>query len=85
VLNFYYYQPLPKSWNKINKAITAIDIAKIKAMIIACSIFGAAEGFLPSALILAYPIAAITVEGPMIVTNITINMTKFCKIIPQQE
>lgn len=52
----------------------AIDIAKINAIIIACRIFGAADGLRPSARILAYPIAAMTAEGPRIVITITRNM-----------
>ena len=51
-------------------------MANTRAMIIACRIFGAAEGLRPSARMLAYPIEAITAEGPMIVTNITRKMMK---------
>lgn len=43
--------------------------AKIKATVIAVNIFGAADGFLPRALMLANAAAAITAEGPRIHTK----------------
>jgi hypothetical protein len=45
-------------------AIMARASAKISAMLIAVKIFGAADGFLPKAFILANTAAAITPEGP---------------------
>jgi len=49
----------------------AMDSANIRAIIIESKILGAADGFLPRARIEAYPIEAITADGPKIVTNIT--------------
>ena len=43
--------------------------ANIRDTVIAVNIFGAAEGFLPRALILANAAAAITAEGPKIHTK----------------
>lgn len=48
-----------------------MDSANIRAIIIESKILGAADGFLPRARIEAYPIDAITADGPKIVTNIT--------------
>ena len=52
------------------------------AIIIACKIFEAAEGLRPNARILAYPIAAITADGPIMVTNITRTMIKLSILTP---
>jgi|ETNmetMinimDraft_25_1059894.scaffolds.fasta_scaffold199857_2 hypothetical protein len=62
----------------------AIDMAKINAIIMACRIFGAAEGLRPRARILANPIAAITADGPRIVMTITRNIIKVrtCHFVP---
>jgi len=46
-------------------------------MIIANKILGAEDGFLPKALIDAYPIAAIIADGPIIMVNITSPIMKF--------
>jgi len=43
----------------------------------ASNIFGAEDGFLPRARIEANPIAAITADGPNIVTNIISTIIKF--------
>ena len=49
----------------------AIASANTSEMIIASKILGAEDGFLPKALIDAYPIAAIIADGPIIIVNIT--------------
>ena len=59
----------------MSKAITAIDSANTSATIIACKILLAADGLRPSARMLAYPIEAITAEGPITVRKITRKMT----------
>lgn len=50
--------------------------ANTKEIIIAGNIFGDADGLRPKALIEAYPMAAITIDGPAIVINITAIKTK---------
>ena len=55
--------------------------ANISAIIIASSIFGAAEGFLPSARIEPYAIAPMTAEGPIMVLTINIIM-RIVRIVP---
>ena len=51
--------------------------AKTKANTIEIKIFGAAEGFLPKALMLAYPTAAMTAEGPKVLKSIIIITVRF--------
>ena len=71
--NFYAIRTTNYSPNKlytIKSAIIAIASAKTNAIIIEISILGAAEGFRPKALALAYPTAAITAAGPKVVISI---------------
>jgi len=51
--------------------------ANTRETIIALNIFGADDGFLPKAFIEAKPIAAMTADGPSIVTNITRIIIRF--------
>ena len=61
----------PNKLYTIKSDIIAIASAKINAIIIEISILGAAEGFRPNALALAYPTAAITAAGPKVLISIT--------------
>ncbi len=54
------------TWKRTNKATTDIAAPNITIMIMAVKILGAAEGFRPKALILAYPVAAMIRQGPKI-------------------
>ena len=55
--------------------------AKIKAVIMASKILGAALGFLPTDITAAYPTAALTAEGPIVAINIIIINITFCIIL----
>ena len=61
----------------MTSAMTAIPSANKKANVNATIIFGAAEGFLPSALIAAYPTTAMIMEGPRVLMNITMAIVRF--------
>ena len=69
-LKIYSLVYVPNKLYTIKSPSIAIASAKTKARIIASIIFGAAEGFLPSALTLEYPTAAITPAGPNVVISI---------------
>ena len=68
----------------MRRAIMEMEDPKIKRIIIAVKIFGAAEGFLPNAVMLAIPPAAMMAEGPRIATeNIKKRADSRFKVTPQ--
>lgn len=62
----------PNNWNMTKRAIIEINSTNTKIITVPISILEADEGLRPNAFMVAYPIAAITAEGP----NTTIAMIR---------